>query len=193
MATVTGFRGSEWADLPGVKQNWGWFVALGVFLIVLGMIALSLSVLTTLISVFVLGWLLVVSGVVQAGHAFWRERNWSSFFLDLFAGILALVVGFMFLANPLAGAKTLTLLIAMFLFIGGIERIVVAVTRRFPHRSWLLLNGVVDVVLGVMIWREWPASGLWVIGLFVGIDMLLGGWAMLMHGIAAKRLPEPAS
>lgn len=193
MATGAGLRGAGWADLPGIKQNWAWFVALGVFLIVLGMVAISLSVLTTLVSVFLLGWLLIASGVVQAGHAFWRERKWSSFFLDLFAGILALVVGFMFLANPLAGAKVLTLLIAMFLLIGGIERIVVSMTNHFPHRRWLLLNGIVDVVLGLLIWREWPVSGLWVIGLFVGIDMLLGGWAVLMHGMAAKRLPEHAS
>lgn len=193
MATGAGFRDFGWTGLEELKHNWGWFLALGAFLIVLGLVAISFSVLTTLASVVLFGWLLVVSGVVQAIHVFWRERKWSGFFLDLFAGVLSFVVGFMLLANPLAGAKTLTLLIAMFLFIGGIERIVVSVMGHFHHRGWLLLNGVIDIVLGVMIWREWPYSGLWVIGLFVGIDMLLSGWSLLMQGIAARTLPEHAS
>lgn len=193
MATGMGFRGFETASLDEIKHNWGWFLALGVFLIVLGVVAISCSILTTLASVVLFGWLLVISGVVQTIHAFWRERKWRGFFLDLFAGILAFVVGFMLLANPLAGAKTMTLLIAMFLFIGGIERIIVSLMAHFHHRSWLLLNGVIDVLLGIMIWREWPTSGLWVIGLFVGIDMLLSGWALVMQGIAAKTLPAHAS
>jgi uncharacterized membrane protein HdeD (DUF308 family) len=193
MALSTGFHDFGWADFEELKHNWGWFVALGVLLMVLGIVAISCSILTTLASVVLFGWLLVVSGVVQAIHAFWRERKWSGFFLDLFAGVLSFVVGFMLLANPLAGAKTLTLLIAMFLFIGGVERIIVSLMGHFHHRRWLLLNGVIDVVLGVMIWREWPYSGLWVIGLFVGIDMLFSGWSLLMQGIAARALPEHAS
>jgi uncharacterized membrane protein HdeD (DUF308 family) len=168
-------------------------MALGVVLIVLGVLAISFTALTTLASVVVFGWLLVLSGVVQAIHALWRERKWSGFFLNLFAGVLALVVGFMLVANPLAGAKTLTLLIAMFLFIGGVERIIVSLRSQFHHRGWLLLNGVIDIVLGVMIWREWPYSGLWAIGLFVGIDMLFNGWSLLMEGLAVRTLPEHAS
>ena len=69
---------------------------------------------------------------------------------------------------------------------------VICVTDRdFHHRVWLFLNGVIDAMLGVMIWREWPSTGLWVIGLFVGIDMLLSGWSMVMHGVAAKVLLRP--
>ena len=193
MATGMGFRGFDTMGLDEIRHNWGWFLALGVFLIVLGVVAISCSVLTTLASVVLFGWLLIISGVVQAVHAFWRERKWRGFFLDLFAGILSFVVGFMLLANPLAGAKTLTLLIAMFLLIGGIERIIVSLMAHFHHRTWLLLNGVIDVVLGVMIWRQWPTSGLWVIGLFVGIDMLLSGWSLVMGGITAKTLPAHTS
>lgn len=192
MATSMGFQGFEVTGHDEIRHNWGWFLALGVFLMVLGVVAIGSSVWMTLASVVLFGWLLIISGVVQTVHAFWRERKWRGFFLDLFAGVLSFVVGFMVLANPLAGAKTLTLLIAMFLFIGGIERVIVSLTTPFHHRSWLLLNGVIDVLLGVMIWREWPASGLWVIGLFVGIDMLLSGWALAMQGIAVKTLPAHA-
>lgn len=193
MATLIGLRGFREAGFEEMRRHWGWFLAMGVILIVLGIVAISFAVFTTFASVVLFGWLLAISGLVQAVHAFWRERQWSGFFLDLFAGILSFVVGFMLLANPLAGAKTFTLLIALFLFIGGIERIIVSLIGQFHNGGWLLLNGIIDVVLGVMIWREWPYSGLWVIGLFVGIDMLFSGWFVVMQGIAAKTLPEHAS
>ena len=175
-----------------LKRSWAWFLALGVVLIVLGIVALGFSILATLASVIVFGWLMIVSGVLQAGHACWR-RKWRGVLLDLFAGILSLVVGFMLVANPLAGATTLTLLIAMFLLIGGISRIVASITGQFHHRGWMFLNGAINVLLGVTIWRQWPISGLWVIGLFVGIDMLFNGWSLVMLGFAARRLPDQAS
>jgi uncharacterized membrane protein HdeD (DUF308 family) len=191
MATGASFSGAGWSGLDELRRNWGWFLALGISLIILGVIALSFSVLTTLASVIVFGWLLIVSGVLQAVHAFWRKR-WNGFFLDLFGGILSLVVGFMLVANPLVGAETLTMLIALFLFIGGIFRIVVSLTAPFHNWGWLLLNGVINVVLGVLIWRQWPVSGLWVIGLFVGIDMLFNGWSLVMLSLTARTLPEHA-
>lgn len=193
MATGTGFRGFGWAGFEEMRHNWGWFLALGACLMILGIIAISYSVFTTLASVVLFGWLLVISGVVQVVHAFWRERKWGGFFLDLFSGILSFVVGFLLLANPMEGATALTLLIAMFFFISGIERIIVSLMGYFHHWGWLLLNGIIDVVLGVMIWQRWPEASLWVIGLFVGIDMLFSGWALMMQGIAARTLPMHAS
>jgi uncharacterized membrane protein HdeD (DUF308 family) len=193
MATGSSLRGFGWAGPDEVKRNRGWFLVLGALLIVLGIVAVGLSVLTTLASVLLFGWMLVASGALQVIHAFWREKNWHGFFLDLFAGILSFVVGFMLVTNPLAGATTLTLLIAMFLFIGGIERILASLTGHFPNRPWLLLNGVIDLGLGVLIWRQWPVSGLWVIGLFVGVDMLLTGWSAVMLALTANAHTDQAS
>lgn len=191
MASGTSFRDLERSGLDQLKRSWGWFLALGIALIVLGVVALGSSIVATLASVIVFGWLMIVSGALQAGHACWR-RKWSGVFLDLFAGILSLVVGFMLVANPLAGAATLTLLIAMFLLIGGISRIFASIIGQFHHRGWMFLNGAINVLLGVTIWRQWPVSGLWVIGLFVGIDMLFNGWSLVMLGLGARRLPEQA-
>ena len=123
-------------------------------------------------------------------HAF-SCAKWSGFFIDLLTGILYVVVGFMMIANPGESAAALTLLIAMFLMFGGIFRIVVAISTRYQHWGWLLLHGVVSLLLGISIWRQWPLSGLWVIGLFVGIDMLLNGWSLVMLGLAAHKLPAP--
>jgi uncharacterized membrane protein HdeD (DUF308 family) len=96
-------------------------------------------------------------------------------------------------ANPGEAAVTLTLVISLFLIMGGVFRIVEALVGALPHRVWVLLNGVITLALGIMIWRQWPYSGLWVIGLFVGIEMLLYGWSLVMLAIAAKKMPRAAT
>jgi uncharacterized membrane protein HdeD (DUF308 family) len=100
------------------------------------------------------------------------------------------VVGGMVAAHPGATAVALTLLIAVLLIMGGAFRIAVAFSISFQNRWWLLLHGVINILLGFMIIQDWPISGLWVIGLFIGIDMLLNGWSLVMLGFAAKNLPE---
>jgi uncharacterized membrane protein HdeD (DUF308 family) len=187
-ATLGGFR---WIGIDELRRHWGWFVALAISLILLGLIALSFSVVATLASVIAFGWLLVVGGVLQAAHGFWRNR-WKGFFIDLFTGVLYLAAGLVLLLNPLAAAETLTLVIAAFLLVGGVFRIAAASALRHHNWGWLLLSGIINIVLAVLIWQQWPLSGLWVIGLFVGIDMLFNGWALLMLGLAVKSLPRQA-
>jgi uncharacterized membrane protein HdeD (DUF308 family) len=173
-----------------LKRGWGWFLALGIVLVILGVVALSWAVLTTLVSAVLFGWLLLVGGVLSVVHAFLRRR-WGGFFLELFAGILYAVVGLMIVGNPAEGALALTLVIAVFLMVGGLFRIITAVTARFQHWVWVLLNGVISLLLGLMIWRQWPVSGLWVIGLFIGIDMIFYGWSLIMLALAVRGLPQP--
>jgi len=192
--TQLNFAGLHLVGLESLRKRWGWFLALGILLLILGTIALGSSVFMTLATMVLVGWLLIVGGVVEAAHAC-SCKGWGGFFVDLLTGILYVVVGFMVVANPGVTALALTLLIAMFLVFGGIFRIAVAVVVRFQNWIWLLLHGVVNLLLGIAIWRQWPLSGLWVIGLFVGIDMLLNGWSLIMLGLAAKSLPtaEPAA
>jgi uncharacterized membrane protein HdeD (DUF308 family) len=177
--------------LQELRKRWCWFLSLGILLIVLGAIALGASVLATLVTMELVGWLMTGGGILQAVHAF-TCKKWSGFFIDLLTGILYVVVGFMIVGNPLATAATLTLLIAMFLIFGGVFRIATAITVRFQNWVWLLLHGVINLLLGISIWRQWPLSGLWVIGLFVGIDMIFNGWSLVMLGLAAKRIPTEA-
>ena len=180
-------------QLPGaseLRRNWGWFLILGIVLIVLGTIALGSALLMTIASVFFFGWILIIGGVLEAFHAFWREKRWGGFLLDLLTGILYVVVGWMMVTNPQESALLLTLIIAMFLVFEGVFRIAAALTARYPHWGWVLFNGVISLILGIMIWRQWPYSGLWVIGLFVGIEMLLNGWSLVMLSLASRNLPE---
>lgn len=180
--------GLHQVGIESLRKNWGWVLGLGILMVVLGTIAVGSACLMTIASVLLFGWLLIVGGALEAIHAFWRKA-WGGFFIGLLGGILYVVVGFMIVANPAASAVALTLLISMFLIVGGAFRLVTALAVRVQHWPWLALHGVVNLVLGIMIWRQWPVSGLWVIGLFVGIDLLLNGWSLVMLGLSAKRLP----
>lgn len=182
-------QGLHTLGLDDLKRSWAWFLGLGMVLIVLGTIALGSSVLMTLASVVLFGGVLIAGGSLAIAHAFLRKR-WGGFFLDLFVGILYDAGGFFLVLHPGEAAITLTLLIALFLVIGGLLRILVAVTVPLHHRGWLLLNGILTLLMGILIWKQWPLSGLWVIGLFIGIDMIFYGWSLVMLGLTAKNLPD---
>ncbi|MDB5335217.1 MAG: uncharacterized protein JWN70_836 [Planctomycetaceae bacterium] len=171
-----------------LKKRSGWFIGLGIALVVLGMMALGSAMIFTLASMVFIGSLLAAAGILQTIHALLAKR-WGGFFVDLLMGVMNIVVGLLIAGHPAAVAAALTLLIAVFLIVGGIFRIVLAMAIRFQHVFWLVLHGVINVMLGVMILQEWPISGLWVIGLFIGIDMVFNGWALIMLGMAAKKLP----
>jgi len=174
-----------------VRKHSTWFLVLGIALVIVGMIAIGWAVATTIVSVIFLGWLLIIGGVLHVIHGF-KHRPWSGFFINLLAGVLYAVAGFVMVANPALAAVTLTLLIAMILIAAGLFRLFVAFSTPLDHRGWLILNGVVSILLGVMIWRSWPVSGLWVIGMFVGIDMIFDGWTEIMLALSVRRTAAEA-
>jgi uncharacterized membrane protein HdeD (DUF308 family) len=179
-------------EIDAIRGEWIWLVVLGIALIVLGTILLGFPVITTLATVTFLGVLILVGGVMEVVGAFWC-REWSGFFLTLLSGILGVVVGLMLLGNPIQGGLALTVLLASFLFVGGIFKTAAALAHRFDGWAWLLLSGVIDIALGLMIWRQFPASGLTIIGLLVGISTLFHGVAWLMLGLRLKRIPKLAA
>ena len=171
-----------------LKKRSKWFIGLGIALVVLGTVALGSSIVFTLASMVFIGSLLAAGGILQTAHAFMSKR-WGGFFVDLLTGVLNIVVGVMIANHPAAVAAALTLLIALFLILGGVFRIMLALAIRFHHVFWMVLHGVISVALGVIILQEWPVSGLWVIGTFIGIDMIFNGWTLIMLGMAARRMP----
>jgi uncharacterized membrane protein HdeD (DUF308 family) len=177
----------EAVDMKAVGQHWGWFLAKGILMIVIGTLALGSYMMVTLFSMIFLGWLMIFAGVVEAVHAFWK-KEWGGLFLNLLVGVLYVVVGFMVLANPAASAVTLTLVMAIFFILDGIFRIIIAVTMHFPRWGWMLFNGIVTLILGIIIWQQWQQFGLRIIGLFIGIDLIISGWAWVMLSLASRRL-----
>lgn len=178
--------------LHELRKSWGWILAIGILLIIIGTAAIGRSRLATFSTVVVFGWMLIIGGALQAIHAF-ATRAWGGFFVQLLGGLLALVVGFLVVAHPAAGALTVTLLIAAGFMIGGMFRIAAAIAMDLPHRGWVILNGLVTLALGVLIWRQWPVSGLWVIGLFIGIDFIFTGWSLVMLAMVVKNPPRAAT
>ena len=177
------------AGLDEARRNSGWFLVLGIALIVLGAVALGAAWLATLASVLLFGWLLIFGGLCEAVAAFWA-RQWSGFFLHVLAGVLNVVIGLLIVGHPVASAAGLTLLLAALFLTGGLFRVIAAAALRHPNWGWDVLGGGVTAMLGVLIWAEWPSSALWVIGTFVGIDLLFRGWAWVMFALAARQLPR---
>jgi uncharacterized membrane protein HdeD (DUF308 family) len=174
-----------------LKKCWGWFLALGFALIVLGTLAIGAAVLTTFATVVVFGSLLIAGGVVQIVNAF-LARGWRGFFVHLLAGMLHLLLGVLMIEYPGKAAEGLTLLLALAFLVGGSIRIVIALTERFPDWGWVLVNGIITAVLGIAIWRRLPESSFVVIGVFVGIDLLFNGWSWVMLAMIVKAPAPPA-
>jgi uncharacterized membrane protein HdeD (DUF308 family) len=171
--------------LQYLQNNWKWFFLLGLILMALGVLSVAYSAAVTEFSVILLGVCLLVGGLLQASFLFWT-REWSGFFLGLFAAVLYTIAGLVLLANPIAGALGLTLLLAAFYVVGGIFRMVGSLMMRFEKWGWALLSGVIQFVLGLMIFAGWPLTGLWVLGLFIGIDLIFFGWFWLLLSLSAQ-------
>lgn len=175
--------------LDSIRKNWGWFFVFGLFLLLTGILAIGSSVFTTLFTVAFLGVLLLVAGIVKVVYAFWA-RKWGGFFLQLFSGLLYLVTGALIFSNPAAAATALTLLMSVLFIVSGIAKIIGAIATRFPDWGWIVVSGIISLILGGLILAQWPYSGLWVIGLFVGIDLIFFGWTWVMMALKAKNLPK---
>ncbi len=184
--------GLHLAGAAELRRKWGWFVALGIILVVLGMVALGASLLTTIVSMMFFGWLMIGGGIMEAIHAF-ACKGWSGFFLDLLTGLLYMVVGFLIVTHPVPAVVALTLLIALFLIFTGIFYMVVAFSVRYQNRWWIFLHGVVNLALGLFIKQQWPEASLWIIGMFIGIEMIFNGWSLVMLGISAKTMSGPTT
>jgi uncharacterized membrane protein HdeD (DUF308 family) len=167
-----------------VRKSSGWFIAFGIIQIMVGILAVSFSFSATIASVATLGVLLLIASGAQVAAAI-MARSWSGFFLFLLVGILYGVAGFLSLEYPIAAAESLTLMLASVFLVGGTLRIVVSLMERFPSWGWVLVNGALTTLLGVAIFLGWPATGLWVLGAFVGIDLIVNGvtWAMIASGV----------
>src|SRR5262249_51508213 len=165
----------------------GWVTFAGVAMLVLGIAALVYDRTATTASVVLFGALLMFAGIVEIVHAF-QVRTWSGFFLYLLDGIVRTAVGTYLVAYPGSGAQALTLVLSFYFIVAGVFRAIASVNLEFPGWGWSVASGLLSVVLGVMLALQWPASGQWFIGLAVGVDLILYGWALLMFSAAIKKL-----
>ncbi len=169
-----------------LKKNWGWLLAFGILSIVLGTIGLGMTFGLTLASVLLFGVLLIIGGVVQIFDAF-KCKGWKSTLWHVLIALLYIGAGAMMVADPILASATLTLFLASILVAVGVMRIFMAFQMR-PAKGWgwLLAGGIVTILLGGMIISGWPMSGLWVIGLFVAVELIVNGWTSVFVALAAR-------
>lgn len=164
-----------------------WFLALGISLVALGTLAIYFSAFTTLLSILYLGIFFIILGIFEMVQST-NLTHWKSFFLHLFLGILYSVGGGMILVHPLISEINITLLLSFFFIVGGIFKIIFALTHHMLHKWWRIFDGIITLLLGILIVQQWPESGLWVMGTFLGITMFLTGWSWIMLFYAVKQL-----
>ena len=174
-------------ELTEIDRKWGWYFALGAFLILLGVIASGMAVATTLLTVVVLGWILLGAGAGMVILSFLTGR-WSGFLLTLAAGVLSGIAGITILRYPLAGAVAITLMLGVILIAEGIYRTAASIVMRFPNWGWSLVSGIVTLALGFMLVTNWQSTALWFLGLAVGIDLILHGFAWIAFSTRVHRL-----
>lgn len=179
--------GSIAGHISALRAKWGWFVALGILMIVAGLIALANLMLGTVASVLYIGVLMAVSGVAQLIHSF-QVKGWGSFFFWLLDGLLYLAAGVIAIVNPLLAAGVLTLILGFALLVAGGFRLAAGIGARPAEGwGWLVASAVITLLLGAVIVLGWPVNSLWILGLFLGIDLVFNGVAVLMLGLRLKK------
>jgi uncharacterized membrane protein HdeD (DUF308 family) len=169
-------------------DHWVLFLVEGVVLVVLGATAIVIPVLATLAATIVFGWLFLVSGIMGLVSTFWM-RQAPGFWWALISAVLGIVVGALLLARPVSGALSITLVLVVFFIIEGIASIMFALDhkRELSGRwGWMLVSGIVDLILGAMIFAGLPSTASWAIGLLVGINMVFGGTALVAMAVHAR-------
>ncbi len=171
-----------------VKKSVGWSIGLSVLMILAGFLAIAVPQAAGIAVNLLVAWLLVFSGAAHLVFA-WHTRTTGGILWELLLGILYIFVGAYLLFRPVAGLASLTLALAIYLFAEGVLELILSFRLRpMPGSGWLLFDGIITLILGVMIWRTWPSSTEWVIGTLVGISMLFSGISRLMLSLAARRL-----
>jgi uncharacterized membrane protein HdeD (DUF308 family) len=178
------------AGLDDIRGSWGWFLFLGIALMALGVACIVFNVTATFTSVLVFGWLLLIGGVVALIQSF-STGTWGGFFLYLLSALLRGFTGYLLVRYPLMGAETLTLVLASFFIVGGLFRAIGSGMAKYPSWGWALFSGVVSVALGVLVLWHWPTTGVWFIGLAIGVDLIVDGVAITGFASAIHRLPGP--
>ncbi len=176
-----------------IADKWGWFLALGIVLIVAGLAAIAFPLFSTIAAKIMLGWLFLIGGVMMILHAF-NAPAWQGFLWELLIGILYAVAGGYLAFFPLTGLLTLAILLAMLFIAEGVFEVIMALRVR-PHEGWgfLLLSGIAALLVGVLIAMDLPGSAVWALGLLVGINLLFSGWSYIFLALAGRRAHEAAA
>ncbi len=173
--------------LAPLRAKSGWIVALGVVYVIAGFIALGSVMFATVVTVFVVGIMMLVAGIAEVINAF-QVKSWGKFLLWLLLGVLYIVAGFLTFDNPLLAAAVLTLFLGWSLIFSGAMRVILGFSMQ-EGMPWVgvVLSGVITFMLGLIIVIHWPVSGLYILGLFLAIDLIIAGASWIGLGFGLRR------
>ncbi len=178
---------AELAEVQGaVARNWGWFLALGILLVVLGFAAILFPFVSTIAAKVALGWVFLIGGISHFIHAF-GAQGWRGVLLDMLVGALYVFAGAWLAFFPLTGILPLTVMLAILFVVEGMFEVVLSF-RMKPEAGWgyLLFSGIVAILAGVLITMGLPSSATWAIGLLAGINLLSSGWSFIFIALAGR-------
>jgi uncharacterized membrane protein HdeD (DUF308 family) len=179
---------AEGTWMEEAKKNSGLLIFLGIMTVIFGVVAIGSPLITGVAVVVFVGFLLLASGVARIVHAL-KSKQWGTGFWGTVIGVLGVAAGLLMIFRPLVGLVTMTMLLAIYFLVDGISEIIAAFKIK-PDQGWgwVLFNGVIAVLLGFMIWRQWPVSGQWAVGSLVGVHILITGWSMIILGSGARQV-----
>ena len=170
-----------------LNRGWGWLLGFGILSVILGFIGLGMVVGLTLVSMIFFAVLLVIAGISHIIDAF-KYREWKGIIWQALIAILYIAAGCIVFYDPFLASTLITALLASVLIVIGIARIIMAIELRdFIGWGWLFLAGITAFILGVLILAQWPISGLWVIGMFIAIELIVNGWTYIFIALTLKQ------
>lgn len=182
------FHGVLTPNLGDLEKSWSWMMALGILFLILGTIGLGMELFLTIASVLFFGVLLLIGGGFQLVHAFIFCKGWKGILSHAVNALLYIAVGAVIVNNPAVASALITLIIGVGLVVVGIIRAISALQHRGAYAwTWTLFSGILSILIGFMIMASWPASGLWVIGLFIAIEMIIAGWSYILFALSIKK------
>jgi len=173
--------------LNSLKSSSKKIIIFAVVLIVLGVLSITLPAYSGMTIIVILGIFFIIGGALRTTFAF-VTTSWGSAILRFLFGLVMLVGGIWLIANPDMGMTTLTIVLAVMFVVDGISEVMFSFfLKPIGGGTMMLLDGILGIVLGILIFAKWPASGEWAIGLLVGIKLLIDGIALLSLGMVGKK------
>ncbi len=175
------------SGIAALHGKWGWIVALGVVYLIAGFVALGSVVMATVASVLVVGAMMIVAGAAEIIGAF-QMKSWGKFVIWALLGVLYVIAGFLTFENPLFAAVLLTLFLGASLLASGAVRLFLAFSmKRESPWVWVALSGAITLLLGLLIVARWPVNSVYILGLFLGIDLIMAGAGWVSLGFSLRQ------
>ena len=183
-------------DLEELPRKWGWLLALGILMLVTGTIGLYMSVAVTLVTVLFFGAIILVNGTFSLVQTIIdKEEKWKGRLVHILLALFYIAAGALILVNPVAASAALTLLLGALFMAMGITRVIYGLKLKKLGWKWVwpVVIGVIDIIFALILALSWPISGLWVIGLFVSIELIMYGWMLTFTALAVRKLAKQQS